>query len=163
MDYSISEQKRTVLKRFTVWLKNFSESLFGPIILLLAIILRVKTGYQEGEKLILVADNGNFKKGTDVEFIKLYDKENPFDGPSLLLVKLNGKTITLPETLLKEKSYLKRFLTGYEFNAKMIKGNWRLGGSHPFMVVKFFYLIVLIPLESAEWVVNKLKKDDDEV
>lgn len=163
MDYSISEKKRTTSKRLKVWSKNFIESLFGPLILLVTLILKVKTGYQKGEKLFLVTDHGNFKKGTEVEFIKLFDKANPFEGPSLLAVKLNGLKIVLPEYLLKEKSYLKRFLTGYEFNVKMIKGDWRLGKSHPFMIMKFLYLIVLVPLESAEWVINKFKKDDDEV
>lgn len=157
MDYQVNEPK----KKFTRKLKEFSESLFGPVILLICLIFRTKTGYEKGDKLILTTDHGKFKKGLELEFIKLYDKENPFQGPSLIAVKHNEVMIVLPEHFLKEKSYLKRFLTGYEFNAKMIKGNWRLGKSHPFLLMKVLYSIVIVPIEIVEWVVNKFRSDDE--
>ena len=158
MDYTSTEQKRTLSKRLKIQTKELLESLFGPIILLVCFIFRIKTGYRKGEKLILMSDHGKFKKGTNVDFVKLYHKDDPFSGPSLIAVNHEQVMIVLPEYLLKEKSYLKRFLTGYEFNAKMIKGNWRLAKSHPFLIMKIIYGSFIIPFEAIEFVINKVKE-----
>lgn len=157
MEYQAKEKKRSLLKRLRKGTVEFIESLFGPVIILLAKILRIKTGYSEGEKLVLVADHGNIKAKTKVIFVKLQDSSNPFSGPALVAVKHNDKVIVLPEYLLKEQSYLKRALTAYEFNVKMIKGNRRLGKSHPHLITRLLYKAFYLPGDLAA----KFRRNDE--
>lgn len=162
MEYKAKEKKRSLAKRFYKGTVEFIQSLFGPLVILLAKILRVKTGYKEGEKLILTSDYGNIKAKTKVTFVKLQDSGNPFAGPALVAVKHNDKVIVLPEYMIKERSYLKRALTAYEFNVKMIKDNPRLGKSHPHLITRLFYKAFYLPADFAAKLKEKFSGKSEE-
>lgn len=154
MDYNNSEKKRSLFKRGYLKTKEFIESLFGPLIILLAKILGKKTGYKKGEKLILMVAQGDIPAKARIEFVKLSDAGNPFSGTPLIAAKYKDRTIVVPEHFTKERSYLKRALTAYEFNVKMIKSNRKLGKSHPFIIPRLAYKLYYLPSEL--WV--KLKE-----
>ena len=127
-------------------LLDFMDSVFGPLVYLLAVILRVKTGYQKGETLILKEAIGKedspkyIPVDSEVTFFKASDIEGELD--PLIAVNYDSRVILVKEVDVKIKSWLKRKMISYEFNFKMMRGNKRLRKYHPFLIPRLFYKAV---------------------
>jgi hypothetical protein len=137
----IKEMRVTYKEKFL----DFFDSIFGPIIYALAILLKVKTDYVKGEKLILVESLG--KEDTPmyiparsiVTFVQNPSVDGDLD--PLIAINYEDRVLAVKEISVIRKSWLKRKKISYQFNFKMMKGNKRLRKYHPFLIPKIIYVI----------------------
>jgi len=136
----IKEMRVTRKEKFL----DFCDSVFGPIIYGLALLLKIKTDYEKGEKLILTESFGpeesayHIPAKSIVKFVKNPSVDGDLD--PVIAVEYDGRMIAMKETSVKMKSWLKRKKISYEFNYKMMRGNKRLKKYHPFLVPRIFYI-----------------------